>query len=79
MKTFSLKLPESLLARLTSAAMERGENKSALVREALEIFITGDNQSPKGSCLDLAKDLIGCVNGPADLSFNKKHMHGYGQ
>jgi len=32
-----------------------------------------------GSCLDLAKDLAGCVKGPEDLSFNKKRMGGYGQ
>jgi hypothetical protein len=79
MKTLSLKLPESLLAKLTSAANERGESKSAIVREAIKTYVTGDNHVPNGSCLDLAKDLVGCVKGPADLSFNKKHMHGYGQ
>ncbi|PIU85321.1 MAG: hypothetical protein CO106_08670 [Deltaproteobacteria bacterium CG_4_9_14_3_um_filter_44_9] len=79
MKTLSLKLPESLLAKLASTARERGENRSALVREAIETFITGDNHAPKGSCLDLAKDLVGCVKGPVDLSFNKKRMRGYGQ
>ncbi len=79
MKTLSLKLSESLLAKLTSMARERGENRSALLREAIETFITGDNHTPKGSCLDLAKDLVGCVRGPVDLSFNKKHMRGYGQ
>ncbi len=79
MKTLSLKLAESLFAKLTSAARQRGESKSALVREAINTFLTGNNQSPKGSCLDLAKDLMGCVKGPLDLSFNKKHMRGYGQ
>ena len=79
MKTLSLKLTESLFAKLTSTARERGESKSALTREAIEKFITGDNESPKGSCLDLARDLMGCVKGPIDLSFSKKHMRGYGQ
>ena len=79
MKTLSLKLPESLLATLTFMARERGENRSALVREAIESFITGVNHAPKGSCLDLAKNLVGCVKGSVDLSFNKKHMRGYGQ
>jgi len=79
MKTLSLKLPESLLAKLTSTARERGESRSALVREAIETFIAGDNHVPKGSCLDLSKDLVGCVKGPADLSFDKKRMRGYGQ
>ncbi len=79
MKTLSLKLPETLLARLAYAARERGESRSALVRDAIETFITKNNHAPKGSCLDIAKDLAGCVNGPADLSFSKKRMRGYGQ
>ena len=79
MKTLSLKLPESLFEKLTSAAEERGESRSALVREAIETFIAGGRHAPKGSCLDLAKDLAGCVNGPVDLSFNREHMRGYGQ
>ena len=79
MKTLSLKLSELLLAKLTSAAEKRGESRSELVREAIEAFITGNKPAPEGSCLNLAKDLAGCVNGPVDLSFNKKRMHGYGQ
>ena len=79
MKPLSLKLPESLLDRLTSAARERGESRSALVREAIEAYIEGDSRPQKGSCLDLAGDLVGSVKGPVDLSFNKKHMRGYGQ
>ena len=79
MKTLSLKLPETLFAKLASAARERGESRSTLVRDAIETFITKNNHAPNGSCLDIAKDLAGCVNGPADLSFSKKRMRGYGQ
>ena len=49
------------------------------MREASEAFMTGDNHAQKGSCLDLAEDLVGSVKGPVDLSSNKKHMRGYGQ
>ena len=79
MKTLSLKLPELLFAKLASAAEKRGESKSALVREAIEAFLSEDSPVPESSCLDLAKDLAGCVNGPVDLSLSKKHMFGYGQ
>jgi hypothetical protein len=79
MKTLSLKLLESLFSKLTSMAKERGESRTSLLREAIETFIAGDNHTPKGSCLDLAKDLVGCVKGPIDLSFQKKHMRGYGK
>ena len=79
MKTLSLKLPESLLAKLNSTAKERGESRSVLIREAIETYIMGAGNVQKGSCLDFAGDLVGCVKGPVDLSFNKKHMRDYGQ
>ena len=79
MKILSIKLPEPLRVKLDSASKERGESRSALVREAIEAFIKDEDHTPRGSCLELAKDLAGVVKGPADLSFNKKHMRGYGQ
>ncbi len=30
------------------------------------------------SCYDLAKDYIGCIEGPEDLSTNKAYMNGFG-
>jgi hypothetical protein len=79
MKTLSLKLPELLFEQLTSIAKKRGESKSALVREAIKL-ITGENHDlNRGSCLDIAQDLAGFVSGPKDLSFNKKHLRGYGE
>src|SRR5450756_1784350 len=42
-----------------------------VVREALERFLNEASAHPD-SCLALASDLIGCVEGPADLSHNKK-------
>lgn len=59
MRTFSLKLHESLDSRLTTAARNRGQTKSALVRDALESFLNNDQAVPAGSCLELAADLIG--------------------
>ncbi|MBW1790433.1 MAG: ribbon-helix-helix protein, CopG family [Deltaproteobacteria bacterium] len=79
MKTLSLKLPEELFAKLTAAAGKRGETRSAVVREAIQLFIKGNKYTSNASCLDLAKDLAGCVKGPPDLSFNKQRMREYGQ
>ncbi len=79
MKILTVKLAEPLHAKLTYAARERGESRSALVREALEAFIEGDGHPSHGSCLELAKDLVGGVKGPVDLSFDKKHLRGYGK
>ncbi len=79
MKTLTLKLPESLDSRLTAAARRRGESRSAVVREALEALLGGDDGGRAGSCLDLAADLAGCVAGPGDLSVNPEHLRGYGR
>ncbi len=68
MSSLSLKLHESLDARLAAAARNRGQSKSAVVRDALEAFLQSDRESVSGSSLELAADLAGCVEGPDDLS-----------
>jgi len=84
MSTLSLKVPKKLEARLAAVARRIGKTKSALVREALDRFLSdGENKKQnKGrvrSCLDLMSDLVGCVSGPGDLSYNKRYMRGFGR
>ncbi len=76
MKTISLKLPNELSLKLERAAKKRSQSKSELVRAALETFLNGDQPL---SALDLAGDLVGCFEGPGDLSTNPKYMEGYGK
>ncbi len=81
MKTLTVKLPEELDAELTTAAAQRGESKSCLVREAIASYMRDDGAgSPGVSCDDLAGDLAGSFSGPVDLSrSSKKYMKGYGR
>ena len=80
MKTFSVKLPPRLSAQLTRAARQRGQSKSAVVRAALEQFLNGEGAGQRPlSALDLAGDLVGCAEGPGDLSTNPKYMEGFGE
>lgn len=80
MKTISLKLPDNLDRELSSRAEKDGTTKSALIREAIEGYLSHDSGGPrKGSFLELAGDLIGCVEGPADLSYNKKYFKDFGR
>jgi predicted DNA-binding protein len=80
MKTLSLKLPDALSAKLTAAARKRQTSKSVLVREALESYLADGSQAQPGSFLDLAADLIGSLDsGEGDLSYNPKHMEGFGR
>ncbi|MBM3858463.1 MAG: ribbon-helix-helix protein, CopG family [Verrucomicrobia bacterium] len=76
MTTISLKLPDSLEARLTAEAKRRRTTKSAIVRDAVEQAFA----KKKGfvSCADLVRDLIGSQPGPRDASTNKKYLEDYG-
>jgi predicted DNA-binding protein len=76
MKTISLKLPLSLSIRLERVARERGQSKSEVVRAALERHL--EDERPM-SALELAGDLVGCCEGPTDLSTNPKYLEGYGK
>lgn len=80
MRTISLKLPEELGRRLDSAAAQRGQSKSEVVRNALEQFLLKKPIQPSpGSLLERAGDLVGCLNGPGDLSTNKKYLRNFGK
>jgi hypothetical protein len=80
MQTISLKLPDDLLAQLTSPAKARRVTKSWLVRESLEKALYKKPPSGAVSCYDLARDLAGSVKGhPKDLADNPKYMAGFGE
>lgn len=77
MKTLTVKVPDKLHAKLEAVAAQRRESKSAVVRAAIAGVLEATTTSY--SCLDLARDLRGCAEGPADLSYDKKHLRGYGR
>ena len=79
MKTLSVKVSEELDMKLSAVAARRRESKSALIRAALDQIVKSNEAITPNSCLDLAKDLIGSVEGPSDLSHNKKYLKGYGR
>ena len=75
-KTITVKLPELLAEWLSRRARELGRTQSDLVRDALERsrqWATGE------TCHDLFADACGTVDGPADLSTNRKHFTGFGE
>ena len=73
MKTLTVKVPQELDLKLSAVAAKRRESKSALIRAALDHIVKSSEAITPNSCLDLAKDLIGSVEGPSDLSYNNKH------
>lgn len=81
MKPRSLKLSQNLEKSLTTYASARGTSASAVVREALEVYLDiaqiGGQRAPL-SFSARAADLAGCVTAPADLSTNPARMDTYG-
>ena len=77
MKTLSVKVSDDLNLKLAAVAAKRKENKSNLIREAIETIVNANEAVTPNSCLDLAKDLMGSVEGPSDLSYNNKYLKGY--
>jgi hypothetical protein len=56
--------------KLAATAAKRGERKSDLIRTVLESIVKANETITPNSCLDLAKDIVGSVEGPSDLSYN---------
>lgn len=79
MDPLTLKIPSELAAELEAFARSRGASKSAVVREAIAEYLAREPVSSRRSCLDLARDLAGIVEGPRDLSTNPKHLKDYGR
>lgn len=79
MKTLSLKLPSELDTKLTVAAQQNHTTKSDLVRKALEAYLGNTSGPQQGSFLELAGDLIGCVEGPGDISYNPDYLKNFGK
>jgi hypothetical protein len=74
MRTITLKLPDGLAARVSAMARKRGVSTSAVVREALEKRLGREAEGQTGSCLDVAADLCGVLDGPIDLSSNPRRL-----
>lgn len=78
MTTISLKISPSLEQRLKLLARKRGISRSALIRDAVEEYMAR-GAGRRESILTVVADLVGSVEGPADLSHNKKHLKDFGQ
>ena len=78
MKSISLKLSADLHARLAQLSRKRNVAKSEVVRAALEAYLNGTSAA-EPSCAELAAELVGSLDGPADLATNPKHLKGYGR
>lgn len=75
MKTWTIKVPPELDAKVARLARRRGASRSQIVREALERLL----DEPAESMVDRAGKLVGSVSGPEDLASNPRHLEGFGE
>ena len=80
MKAITLKLPDTLDHRLTHfARQQKAGSKSAIVRQAIEVFLDATPQSAEPSGAVMAAKWLGLLKGPSDLSTNQKHLDDFGR
>jgi metal-responsive CopG/Arc/MetJ family transcriptional regulator len=76
----TIRVPETLGARLRDRSRAKGQSPSELVRAALENYLGA--ASGQRSAYDLANEagLIGCMRrAPSDLSTHRRHFEGFGK
>ena len=78
-RAITVKLSTRLAASLSARARSQHKTQSAVVREALEHHLAEGDDAKEPSFLELAQDLAGCLEGPADLSSNRRYLKGYGR
>ncbi len=80
MKAITLKLPDTLDHRLTHFARQQmGGSKSAVVRQAIEVYLNAAPQSAEPSGAVMAAKWLGLLKGPSDLSTHPKHLKDFGR
>jgi hypothetical protein len=79
MKALSLKIPRHLARELAARAESEGTTKSAILRNALTGYLSQAPPAKAGSFLSLAGSLVGCLEGPEDLSYDKTYLEDYGR
>jgi hypothetical protein len=73
----TVKLPKALAAALKRAAKERGCPESQLIREGIEHVTKAEDGIDMVAAI--GADIGIGRGGPHDLSYNKKHMRGFGR
>ena len=75
MKMMSLKLPDDLLREVEEEARRTGLTKSQVIRRLVEEGFKHKRKAKSPvTCADLAGDLIGSLDGPPDLSTNRRYL-----
>jgi Arc/MetJ-type ribon-helix-helix transcriptional regulator len=73
----TIRLDAELTRQLDELAIEGGQSRSTLVREAVSEYSVRNRET--GTLYDAFRDCLGVFDGPPDLSTNPKYMEGFGR
>lgn len=73
--SLTIRLDESVARELDAESERTHRSKGEIVREALLQHLRRD----RASALEAASPYVGCVDGPADLSTDKKYLADLGR
>jgi len=79
MQVISLKIDELTASKLEQVARDGSRSKSAVIREAIDLYLRNSSSLNSLKGLEGIEDLVGCVAGLADLSTNRVHMSEFGR
>lgn len=79
MKLLQFEISESLATRLEAEAERSGRSVNEVILAALGASLPAPAPPDGASFGDLASDVIGCGEGPEELSSNPEKMEGYGE
>ena len=80
--TITIRLDKTLARKLDYAAKKNATTRSMIVREAVGTYLAEPppKKAKAKTLWEVAGHLAGTVKGgPRDLSYNPKHMEGFGQ
>lgn len=78
MATLTLKIPEHLNQQLAATGgVVASVARSSCAKRSSGVCARFTTSGM--TCLDLARDLVGSVSAPSSLSYDAKHMKGYGR
>ena len=73
--TLTIRLQDEVLDSLEAEARRTNRSKGHIVRQALQARL----RARRGTALDALAKYVGIIDGPRDLSTNKRHLAGFGQ
>jgi len=73
--TLTIRLQEEVLESLEAEARRTNRSKGHIVRQAVEARLS----ARRGTALDALAKYVGIIDGPRDLSTNKRYLAGFGQ